>query len=373
MQHYSKFLTDNGHELVDDPSASETIIVWTCAFREDVRDNSIAQLAHYERNFSARVIAAGCLPGIDADLLKKNFGGEIVVWKEDDRHMESLFGCPNHRYKEILSVFAEVPACHDIEKFKAEHPDMDVTFQDQFIKLVISEGCSFECTYCSERLAFPRFRSFPADTLVKACQDLVEQSGCRDVILLADSLGEYGKDIGSSLPELLHRLRDEIPDITYALNNLNLHNFIEYADEMSWFINRGYIKHLNLPIQSASPRVLKKMNRAYSREDMDKVFGLLNEIRFAAYDTHLIVGFPGETEDDFAESIRFVIRHHPQYVLLSKFMESPRAAASGFGDKISQQTVILRIKRAEKIFSEAGIICNAEKGALVEDRFNRLN
>jgi threonylcarbamoyladenosine tRNA methylthiotransferase MtaB len=286
--------------------------------------------------------------------------------------MEQIFG-QKYSFKQMSPVFAEKPACNDIIRYRIENPGKDITFHDQFIKLVVSEGCSFECSYCSERLAFPEFHSFLEDDLVEICRRLVEETGYLKVILLADSLGEYGCDIGSSLPSLIRKLKTIDPYLTFALNNLNLHNFIQYFDEMSWFIENNYICHLNLPIQSASMRILKRMNRAYTRDDMDRAFSLLNRLNFRDFDTHIIVGFPGETEDDFNETINFILHYHPKYVLINKYMESSGAASASYSDVVSDKIAIARISKAEDCFNEAGIICNSEKGELIQNRLKILN
>ena len=154
LQQYQDFLANNGHEIVNDPHNCDKILVWTCAFREDVRDNSISEINKYQREYDAEVIVGGCLPDIDADLLKKNFNGQVISWRDDKTKMENIFGNDGKSF-DLSTIFAEKNICDDTEKFRKENPDKDATFHDQFIKLVISEGCNYNCSYCSEKRAFP--------------------------------------------------------------------------------------------------------------------------------------------------------------------------------------------------------------------------
>lgn len=373
LQQYRHFLTANGHKIASSPCHSDVNILWACAFRKDTLDNSIFEIKRYQHEYSGELIVAGCLPDIAPKSLQEIFLGRIINWRDDKEKMESIFGCGKFKLSKNNPVYCESKLCNDAQKYREENPDKDATFHDQFIKLVISEGCNFKCTYCSERLAFPPFHSFPEDRLVKACCQMVEKTKQYDVILLADSLGEYGIDNGSSLPKLIRKLKQAEPALSFALSNLNPTHFLQYYNDMVGFLQNGSINHLSLPIQSASNRILKLMNRTYAREDINKIFGLFNSIGFTKIDTHIVVGFPGESDSDFEETIKFILRHRPRYVLLNSFFESSEAPASKFPDKISKETKRQRIWCAETSLKAAGIICNADDSELSVNRFHRLN
>lgn len=373
LRQYADFLVTNGHEICRSAGDSDTIIVWTCAFRGDVRDNSLAELKRYSQECAANVIAAGCLPDIAPEMLKEAFSGPVINWRDDREKMSAFFGIGKVGLDSLNSVYVERNLCEDTERFRRENPDKDATFHDQFVQLLVSEGCGFKCSYCSERLMFPAYRSFPVVALVEECRKVVEQSGKHEVILLADSLGEYGKDIGSTLSSLMRRLMTIHPRLRIALNNLNPANFIQYFSDMVTFLEQGRIRHLNLPIQSASQRVLSLMNRAYTRVDLDRVFALLNDIGFVEFDTHIIVGFPGEREEDFDETVRFILRHRPKYVLISRYMEAPEMPSAGLPDKVGRETMLRRSEEALQRIKEAGIICNSDHSDIARERLQRIN
>ncbi len=279
--------------------------------------------------------------------------------------------------KETLGSFwpilREKCLCIDASEYRKENPDRDATFHDQFNKLLISEGCNFKCAYCSERLAFPPYRSFSPESLYESCKSLIEDTGFYDIILLADSLGQYGCDIGTTFPELVRKLKSIHPDVGFAFNNLHLYNFLEFSDDISFFISNNYIRHLNLPIQSGSDRLLKLMNRIYMRKDIETAFGLLEKLNFTAFDTHIIVGFPGETEDDFEHTMELLLRYKPQYVLASKYMESRNAPSAKLKDKVHDDILFDRLRRTEECLLKEGIICNCDGGNLSKNRLERLH
>lgn len=373
LRQYRNFLISNGHEIVNKPDEGDIIILWTCAFRGDVRDNSLSEIKRYQKGYKAELIVAGCLPDIAPDLLKKEFSGRIVPWRDDKNKMKEFFGKGRGGLEEIPSTFVEENLCVDVEKFRKENPDKDATFHDQFIKLVVSEGCNYNCTYCSERMAFPSYHSFPEEALVKGCRLMIEKTGCYDVMLLADSLGDYGYDANTDLPALMQKLSQVDPKLKIALNNLNPAGYIRFFDEISKLVAKGVIRHLNLPIQSASARILKLMNRPYTRQDIDRIFSSLNDVDFKEFDTHVIFGFPGETDEDFEETLQFIIKHKPKYVLASGFMEAPGMPAYQLPNKVSQQVKRKRLRVFYKQVRSAGIICNTDESQLGSDRIHRLN
>lgn len=373
LAQYKLFLEANGHKVVAKPEDSDIIILWTCGFRSDVRDNSVDEIKRYQKEYKAELIVAGCLPDIDPQLLGRVFQGRVIKWRQDALRMEEIFAHPNAHFEHIPATLIEGALCADAANYRVENPDKAASFHDQFIKLLISEGCNYKCSYCSERLAFPPYRSISADNLVASLRKILKETDCRRLVLLADSVGDYGSDIGTTLPELMKRLYKVEPALKIALNNLNPDAFIRYYDEITEFIEDGRIEHFNLPIQSASDRILQLMNRPYSRKDIEKIFGMLKHIGFKEFDTHLIVGFPGETENDFRQTVDFVLGYRPKYVLVSGFMESPIMDACHLSGKVDEDIKRKRLEIAQKLINAQGIICNTEHGELSIDRCRRLN
>lgn len=372
LSQYRSFFEANQHELVPSPGESDLIFIWTCSFRTDVRDNSILEILNYQTKYKAQIVVGGCLPGMGFDLQRQGFRGKFIHWKEDEIEMQALFGS-RASLGSFLPTFSEKNLCDNADEFRKKNPKIDVTFHDQFIKLLISEGCTHACTFCAEKMIFPVFKSFPPEQLEETCLKLVRETGATRVVLLADNLGDYGSDIGSSLPQLMNRIRKSNPSIRFVLNNLNPADFVRSQAFFFKLISEGAIYHLNLPIQSVSDRLLRLMGRQYRRLDVQNIFKGLKDLKFWDYDTHIIVGFPTETEEDFDETISFLVDHSPRYVLASVFMGVVGTPAEKMHGKISPVVVRDRMRHLQKIMDAQQIICNAENSLLMSERFKRIN
>jgi tRNA A37 methylthiotransferase MiaB len=364
---------ESDHEIVSNPQDSEVILVWTCGFRQDVIDNSIAELNRYRKEYPGEIIAIGCLPDIDRDILQDQFKGKIIPWKKEGKFFEEYFNADAGSFAASSPVFHENALCHDASEYRRLNPEKDAIFADQFFKLIISYGCPYECTYCTEKLAFPPYKSMSEDELVEACRIPVQQQGQHRIILIADCLGKYGSDTSSSLPQLIRRLHSEYPQTVYALQNFHPKNFLDFYEDMRQFLKDGWLAHINLPIQSASDKIISAMNRQYTRKDLDKVFGMLTNINFRTFDTHIIVGFPGETDRDFMETVNFLRKYKPAYALVSKYYDAPGAPASNMENKIDNDTMNRRLKIIEDEMKNTGIVYNIDGADFMQNRFSRIN
>ena len=368
LKQYTDYLLANEHQIISKPDKAAYILLWTCAFRQDVFDNSINELLRYKEIYPAKLLIVGCLPDISPKALSIFPQENIIPWKSDVK-LENIFG-NNKLLKNFSEPYIEKALCKDATEYRKQHPDKDVIFHDQFIKLVISEGCNFNCTYCSEKLMFPPHKSIPINKLYNALSGIINKNGKNDVVLCADSLGDYGLDINSSLPELIEELSKL--KVRFALNNFNPSSFLKYWWQLIQFIQNKTIIHLNLPIQSASDKILKLMGRTYTKDNISFIFYILNELQ-AKFDTHIIVGFPGETEYDFDETIDFIIQYHPKYVLASTFMEIPEMPAAKLQNKVPMDIIKNRLIRLTERLKTESIICNTDNSQLIIDRIRKLN
>lgn len=371
LAQYRTYLTANGHTLLDDPDEAEAIIVWTCAFRGDHRDSSLEKVREYLGGQGVRILVAGCLPDIAGEMLPQHERVIFANWNKDQEILDPIFST-GRSLNEFLPLFVEARRCEDAALFRQDNPGRDAIFHDQFIKLLIQEGCDFACSYCSEKLAFPPYRSFPPEALAQACRQTVLETDVYDVMLIGDSLGHYGHDIGTDLKTLFGVLEKIHPRLTISMHNLHLCDFLQWQDEICRLIGKRRLKHLNLPIQSASNRILSLMNRLYNKRDIETVFDMLQREGFCDFDTHIIVGFPGETEEDVRETVELLLRYKPRYVLASAYMEAPRAPSAAIPDKVSAKVIKARLGEISEILCAEGIICNPEQSALSKERIVKL-
>lgn len=352
---YKNALRAAGHKVVDTPEECDMILVWTCAFRSDFKTHSINVLNEYQNEFDKKVVACGCLPSIDLEAMRQGFDGEYFEWKNEAEAMKKLFGVDlNEDQRPLVETALDVP----IEQFKKENPKIKTTHCDQFVKLFISEGCTYACTYCAERLAFPQYRSFPLEKVVEKCKAAVDEYKVKKVVLHGDLIGEYGKDFGSSFPELMDRLIREIPDIEVGIRNLHPLHGLEFLDHFIKWLENGDVFLLETPIQSAADPILDSMARNYTKKDLEKIFGAIQKTGFTEVETHIIAGFPGETDEQFKETVDFICKYKPKYVLISGFMEAANIPASKFPGRVPDEVKKERVLDAHRRISEMGIICN---------------
>jgi tRNA A37 methylthiotransferase MiaB len=199
------------------------------------------------------------------------------------------------------------------------------------------------------------------------------EEGHSDLMFLGDCVGKYGIDIDSSLPDLIDSFQKEYPSTRFAVQHLYPKDFLEFKDEFKRYIEDGKIIHLNLPIQSASDKILFLMNRHYRQSDIRNIFEFLLELNFSRFDTHLIVGFPEETLEDFIETMEVLRLYKPTYVLMSKYYDAPMSESYKLGNKVSSEEIEERIQIAKKIMTDEGIIFNIDGEEFIRGRFSRIN
>lgn len=354
------------------PDEAEAIYVWTCSFRQDAKDNTIAKIKELRTAYpSTELIICGCMTTIDPEAtatLAEEVSAKVVPWKQEEDYFnkEELQACD--------IAYGSVPVAPDIAQYKKDHPDKPASFADQFVKLFISEGCTCNCTYCSEKLAFPPYKSFQIEELVKRCRMLLKQANCYRVILVADSPGEYGRDIGTDITKLMDALYAVDERIQIVLSNFHPKFYLRYFDYFRTKLQAEKIFHINLPIQSACTKVLSSMNRGYSQNDLTKIFSSFREDGFDRFDTHILCGFDGETAEDFEETVRFLCRWQPRYLLISKYMYAkPGESEQNRKDAVSEEEKIRRALYLAEKAQTYGAIVNYEGSELGKDRWNRLN
>lgn len=297
-------LADKGFEFTDDEQDADVIVVNTCTFIHDAKEESIQtliEMGQYKTTGKLKaLIAAGCLA--------QRYHDEI---RELIPEVDAIVGTTaiEHITEAVDEVLAGVKNDHleDVQYLAATKGRRIVTTGGHFAYLKIAEGCDKFCTYCIIPKVRGRFRSVPMEDLLQEAKELADQ-GVKELILVAQETTLYGQDIYDKkcLPELLRKLCEI--DGLYWIRIL--YCYPEEIDEDLIAVIRDeekIVPYLDLPIQHAADGVLKRMGRRTSNEDLRRIIGRLREeIPEIALRTSLITGFPGETEEDHQELYRFV-------------------------------------------------------------------
>ena len=297
-------LTRNGHEIVDDETMADAIIVNTCCFIGDAKEesvNTILEMAEYKKAGSCKVlIVTGCMA--------QRYKEEII---QEIPEVDAVLGTTS--YGEILKAMEAAKAGKHFQEFK----DIDYLPEDlgrrvlttggHYGYLKIAEGCDKHCTYCIIPKLRGRYRSVPMERLLKQAMDMAEQ-GVKELILVAQETTVYGKDLyGKKSLHLLLKELCKIPGIVWIRV---LYCYPEEINEELIQVIKEEPKichYLDLPIQHGSDAVLKRMGRRTTQAELRSIIGRLREeIPDIALRTTLIAGFPGETEEDHQEALQFV-------------------------------------------------------------------
>ena len=287
----SKFL-EKGYEITNDKA--DIYIINTCSVTNmsDAKSRKVINRTIRE-NDNSIIVVMGCM--IEANKDYDNPGVSIIIGNKDKNKVVDLVEDyqKNHEKKKIL------------------YQDFDKEFEDMFIKnmpgrtrafIKIQDGCENFCSYCIIPYTRGRCRSKDSEKIIEEIKELIN-NGYKEIVLTGIHTGHFGEDKDISFPELLdkiaklsnlERLRISSIEIT-ELND----DFLKVLKE-----NKNIVSHLHIPLQAGSDKILKLMNRKYDLKYFKDKIETIRKIRKdISITTDVIVGFPGETEDDFKETI----------------------------------------------------------------------
>ena len=297
-------LRDDGIEMTDDEQEADIIIVNTCCFINDAKEesvNTILEMAEYKKTGPLKaLIVTGCL----AQRYKEEIKTEIP-------EVDAILG--TNSYEDIVKAVHEALGGTFYENFKtleglpSIHTKRSVTTGGHFAYLKIAEGCNKRCTYCIIPKLRGNYRSVPMEKLLAEAKDLADQ-GVKELILVAQETTVYGKDLYGE--KSLHKLLRELCKISGIQWIRILYCYPEEIyDELIQTIKeeKKVCHYLDLPIQHASDAVLKRMGRRTSKAQLVEIIEKLRkEIPDISLRTTLITGFPGETQEQHEELKDFV-------------------------------------------------------------------
>lgn len=328
-------LTAGGHEITDDETQADAIVINTCCFIKDAKEESvetILEMAEYKKTGSCHaLIVTGCMA--------QRYQKEII---EEVPEVDAVLGTTS--YGDIVKALEEAVAGNHFEEFRDIDylPDTGskrvLTTGGHFGYLKIAEGCDKHCTYCIIPKLRGKFRSVPMERLIAQAEDMAEQ-GVKELILVAQETTVYGKDLyGKKSLHILLKKLCEIRGIRW-IRILYCYPEEIYDELIETIRDEKKICHyLDIPIQHASDHILKRMGRRTSKQELIDIVGKLRkEIPDIVLRTTLITGFPGETEEDHEELKEFV--DEMEFDRLGVFTYSPEenTPAAEMADQVPEE------------------------------------
>ena len=332
-------LHDRGYEFTDNEEEADIIVINTCGFINDAKEesiNTILEMAKYKENNLKALIVAGCLV--------ERYKNEIL---QELPEIDAIVGTT--AFDKICDVVDDVLADkkhNELESInKMCRPDVKriITTGGYYSYLKIAEGCDKHCTYCSIPMIRGAYRSVPMDELVKEAEYLAD-NGVKELIIVAQEITVYGKDLygEKKLPELLHRLC-KVPGIQWI--RLLYCYPEEITDELIETIRteKKICHYIDMPIQHASDKILKAMGRRTNNAELRNIISKLRkEIPDICLRTTLITGFPGETEEDHKILLDFI--DEMEFDRLGAFTYSPEedTKAASLDNQVDEEVKLCR-------------------------------
>lgn len=328
-------LDAKGYQIVDDETQADIIVINTCCFVHDAKEESIQtilEMAEYKTEGRLKaLIVTGCLA--------QRYCQEII---DEIPEVDAVLGTT--AYDKIVEAVEEAlaGAGHvELENVNAL-PLVDtkrlVTTGGHYAYMKIAEGCDKHCTYCIIPKLRGNYRSVPMERLIQEAKDLAEQ-GVKELILVAQETTLYGKDIYGE--KSLHKLLRELCKVDGIRWIRILYCYPEEIDDNLIQVMKEEKKlchYLDLPIQHANDEILKRMGRRTSKAQLEEIIGKLKqEIPDITLRTTLITGFPGETEEQHEELKAFV--DEMEFDRLGVFTYSPEedTPAAEMPDQIPEE------------------------------------
>jgi ribosomal protein S12 methylthiotransferase len=336
--------------IVNDPKEADIIVVNTCGFIESAKEeaiNTILEMAEYKNGRCKYLIAMGCLvQRYYNDLIKSIPEVDLFLKIEDyDKLWDKI--------EELLNEKSEKVFC--IEKFKmkklpmfakGEYLERTISTGDNYAYLKIGEGCSNMCTYCAIPYIRGLFVSRPMEEILEEAKMLAKK-GIKEIIVIAQDTTKYGIDIYGK--QMLPKLLEEISQIDGIKWIRFLYSYPEgITEELIQTVkqNDKICKYFDIPIQHISNDILKKMNRKTSKEHVKNLIShIRKEIPDVILRTSLIVGFPGETKDDFEQLYEFVQETEFDKLGVFKYSKEENTPAAIMKGQIHYKTKEYRLNK----------------------------
>lgn len=329
-------LEENGYEIINSPEEADIIMVNTCGFINDAKKESIEHIFEMSerRKDGGKLVVSGCLSQRYSEELSKEIPeADCIIGVNQYSNLPEILSDIDNNH-----VAANSCDLDHLEKTVRKLSDNPYT-----ATLKIAEGCNNTCTYCIIPVIRGKFRSKKMEDIIAEATELAN-SGCKELILIAQDVTYYGKDLYDkfALPELLRKLCKidgiEWIRLMYCYDERITDELIQVMAE-----EEKICKYIDIPLQHASDNILKSMRRQTTRKSIKET---LAKLKAAMPDIHvrttLIVGFPGETEEDYDQLLELVESERFSRLGVFKYSQEENTVAAEMENQIDEDIKQIR-------------------------------
>jgi tRNA A37 methylthiotransferase MiaB len=371
---YKILFENKGYSFTKKVTEASAIIVHSCIVTNYSQQQTIREIEKIirQKKKNSRLIIGGCVPEWFGHFLKQKYDCEVTsssdleqlvknreLISEQSGFRKDLQAGLFHRYNRYWRIYWKiifvlnklagwlVPTAGQILNrfFNTTYAYSPGAY---FIR--ISLGCSNNCSYCTIKHARAGLKSRPVADIIREMQAAIDH-GYREFILVSDDFPSYGTDLNTSYTVLMKKIFDLPGNFKISLYNFNPQTGLANFDEFIKIIKPGRIRSFHYPLQSGSDRILRLMNRQYTREQyLETSRAILEKDPHISLRTDIMSGFPGETENDFKETME-IIRLVPfETINLVTCDDRPDAPSARLPEKVPQKIAQRRLRQFRLVF-----------------------
>jgi len=318
-------LKSQNFEIVDSEGSADVVIVNTCTVKQPTEEKILNYISKINKT-GKKIVAAGCLATASPKKIKRyapNAG--IITTANIDKAVEAVVDIYNNK----KAIFDSKNKLDKVELMNRVNRNENIIIA----KVPINEGCLGNCSFCETRISRGALNSFSEEQIINAIKFSAEK-GVKEIQLTSQDAGAYGFDRGTNLIQLMKKITEiQNPKFKIRIAMMNPEHLIPIADEFMELLKEPHFyKFVHIPVQAGSNKVLKDMNRKYTREEflslVDNIKSYAHDLPDLTIETDIIAGYPTETDEDFKETIDLVKQARFNIVNMSRFWKRDHTLAA---------------------------------------------
>lgn len=319
----------NGFQVVDFKDAADVYVINTCSVTDNA-DKECRQVVRraLRNNPNAFIAVTGCYAQLRPGEIAGIDGVDVVLGSNEKF---KLFSYINDFTKKDLSCVYVSPT-DELNEINGAFSSETSGRTRAFLK--VQDGCDYKCSYCTIPLARGKSRSLNPEEVLSNFKSLLDE-GYKEIIITGVNVGDYGKALNMEFYDLLLKMVDVPGDFRLRISSIEPNLLTDEILDLT-LNNKKMCRHFHIPLQSGSPKILRLMQRRYKQQDYRNLIGRVTEkIEDVGIGVDVIVGFPGETEEDFLDTYNFLKELPISYLHVFTYSERPNTKATGFDGVVS--------------------------------------